>query len=751
MSERNSLLERLRLIIRYLRRSGRTRVLNEAWRVFLLLATAVAIDLAFPSRPAPNLPVLEPGMVASEDIIAERGFPVLKSEADLARERAEAAGAVPPIFDHHPAVADTALTRARRFFESIEEVLQDTMPDREREAAVRHVLSEYRLSASEGQLALLLEPGSRQRLAAAVTWALGTQLRQGAVHSAEMGATSAGGVILRSGSREVLVPRDSVTTMQQLYDRAASSVPQELTVPGLQLFQRLLIRFASATIQRNRAATEAARTDARQAVDPVKYQVLKGERIVAAHDRVGPEQMERLRAYRNALAEGGLTESGARLGIHAGGILFNLLLLLIFGLTLRFFRREVYDSNRSLTLVWLVLVAVVGTGALIAHTEAPAELIPVAFAALVVAALFDGLLALLTVFVLSALIVGHSPLLSMSVLFFTLIGGSAAALGGRVVRRRAQTWSLAAVIAAAYLLAAASITLILQESALSMAVSSGWGIVNAVGSTVLAMAILPIAETFTDITTDQTLLELADLNRPVLRRLSLEAPGTYAHSINVANLAEAAAREIGANALLVRVGVYYHDIGKLKKPQYFVENQPRGRNPHDKLKPGTSASIVREHVVGGLEMAEEAGLPEVVKAFIAEHHGRQRIGFFWERAKELAPDADLDIDEFRYSGPLPRSKETAIVLLADSVESAARALGDPTPEKIAETVDRIVSAKLDDGQLDRAPLTLRELSTIKEQFVKVLTGMYHHRIDYPEAAIEAEEKPEQPVVPRGAP
>jgi len=183
--------------------------------------------------------------------------------------------------------------------------------------------------------------------------------------------------------------------------------------------------------------------------------------------------------------------------------------------------------------------------------------------------------------------------------------------------------------------------------------------------------------------------------------------------------------------LLVRVGVYYHDIGKVKKPQFFVENQPRGRNPHDKLKPMTSASIVREHVKEGLDLADEGRLPDVVKAFIPEHHGTQQIGFFLDKAKELEPDGEFDPVDYRYPGPKPQSKETAIVLLADSVESAARVLQDPTTESIKALVDRIVDFKMSENQLDDAPLTLREITKVKEQFVKVLSGMYHSRLDYP--------------------
>ena len=186
------------------------------------------------------------------------------------------------------------------------------------------------------------------------------------------------------------------------------------------------------------------------------------------------------------------------------------------------------------------------------------------------------------------------------------------------------------------------------------------------------------------------------------------------------------------------MGVYYHDIGKIVKPQYYIENQPQGRNPHDKLKPTTSAAIVRAHVIDGLKLAEEAKLPDSVKAFIAEHHGTQLISFFYEKARELDPGSEPDTRDFCYPGPRPRSRETAIVMLADSIESAARVLPDPTPDRIRALVDRIVESKIAQRQLDEAPLTFGELSRIKEQFVAGLSGIYHQRIDYPTVREEAD-------------
>ena len=205
------------------------------------------------------------------------------------------------------------------------------------------------------------------------------------------------------------------------------------------------------------------------------------------------------------------------------------------------------------------------------------------------------------------------------------------------------------------------------------------------------------------------------------------------HTIAIANLAESASNAIGANGLLARVGALYHDIGKLKKPQYFAENQAKGRNPHDKLKPTTSAAIIRNHVLEGLELAEEHKLPRGVMPFIREHHGTGPISYFLEKAKER-DGMPANSAEFAYPGPAPRSIETAIVMLADGAEAAARVLHDPTPQKIRDVIDRIVRQRIDQGQLRDAPITHAQLETVKDQFTRVLAGMYHSRIEYPAAS-----------------
>jgi putative nucleotidyltransferase with HDIG domain len=268
------------------------------------------------------------------------------------------------------------------------------------------------------------------------------------------------------------------------------------------------------------------------------------------------------------------------------------------------------------------------------------------------------------------------------------------------------------------------------------------GIANGLVSASLTFALLPGAEKLSQITTDLTLLELSDPSRPLLRRLSLEAPGTYAHSVAMANLVEAACNRIGANGLLGRVGCYYHDVGKLKSPQYFVENQTYGGNPHDRLRPSQSVEIIKAHVTDGLRLAQEAGLPATVAAFIPEHHGTSEITYFLDRARKEGEDG-ANSGTYRYPGPKPRSAETAIAMMADSIEAALRVLADLTPAKIEEAIDHIVKGKVNAGQLDETPMTLQQIDEVKREFVRVLSSMYHNRIEYPESSggISANWKP----------
>jgi cyclic-di-AMP phosphodiesterase PgpH len=464
-------------------------------------------------------------------------------------------------------------------------------------------------------------------------------------------------------------------------------------------------------------------------VDSLRHVVRAGDRIVSLGETVTRDQSLNLSAISNALISE--NKGAGVLRSMAGPIMFNCLVLGTFWLLLLFYRWETYNSLRELIFFALVFSLVIVITAIFSRMlPGRPELIPVPFAAILVTLIYNGRLGLFAATTLAILLGSQWSLRDSDVLFMTLLAGAAAAVGTRAARRRKELYFTIGATICAYTLVAVTLGLLQGWSLSDVAWSTARGAVTALGSASVSMLLLPVAESATRVTTDITLLELSDPGRPLLRRLALEAPGTYAHSIAMANLCEAACNAIGANGLLARVGCYYHDIGKAKHPEYFVENQKPGQNPHDLLKPSESAAIVRNHVLDGMAMAREAGLPESVVSFIPEHHGTLYIEYFLDRARKESGNG-INQEEFRYPGPKPRSAETAIVMLADSTEAALRLLGEPTTERVRGAVDFLVQEKLDSGQLKDAPLTLSELDRVKEEFIRVMSSMRHVRVEYP--------------------
>ncbi len=263
---------------------------------------------------------------------------------------------------------------------------------------------------------------------------------------------------------------------------------------------------------------------------------------------------------------------------------------------------------------------------------------------------------------------------------------------------------------------------------------------------IVTTGIAPLVEIVFGYTTDITLLELANLERPILRRLMIEAPGTYHHSVIVGNMVEAAAVEIGANPLLAKACGYYHDIGKIKKPLYFIENQKNGKNKHHKLAPSMSKHILVAHVKEGVEMAKQNKLGQVITDTIRQHHGTSLIVYFYEKAKKQKGEDAVNLDDFRYPGPKPQTKEAGLVMLADVVEAASRTLDNPTPSRIQGLVQNLINKIFSDGQIDNCELTLKDLHKIAKTFNRILSGIHHHRIDYPEksSSINGKVKDESP-------
>jgi len=703
------------------------QTVHHGFRGLVILVLGLMLPLLFEGPPEPVEMRLEDGMVAPSDVIATFDLPVPKPPEQLALERRDRERAVLPIFRLDPSAPDSALVRVQHFLAELGAALDAT--EGVGDDRVSRVLDEHGVPLGTAQLEYLRSATNRQSLEQALGRGFAELLPRGVVSVQSAAAFEQERVVIREAGGDRIARRDSLTTIGEFAEEAFAFAPA--SVQGFRSFQSILLGLAVPSLRPDPVALKAEREAARSAVDSTIGIILEGERIVTAHERVSQADLVRLRAYNEELARlrGSLVTRGGQL---AGSALFTALLLALVGVVLLQFRPHIYREFRHFLIV-IGLTSVIIAGAAIAEQlSLSILLVPVVLVALALGAVYDGMVALIAVLVSTFLLMGLASLVPLYDPLVIAAGGSVAALGVRGVRHRRQNWILVAGITAAYLVTGLSVALLAGVSGGVLLETLLWGGLGAALYTVLALSgLIPLLEKITGISTSQTLLELCDLNAPVLRDLSLKAPGTYAHSINIANLTEAACEAIGANSLLVRAGSYYHDIGKMVNPQYFIENQPKGRNPHDRLPPIRSAAIIRDHVRDGIRLANENRLPPVIHDFIREHHGTALIGFFYDKALEAGDEIGVNPADFAYLGPKPQTRETAIVMLGDGIESAARVLRDPTPERIRSTIDAIVNTRLSEGQLDQCPLTLREIDVARAAFARVLIGMYHRRVDYP--------------------
>ena len=703
------------------------QTVHHGFRGLVILVLGLMLPLLFEGPPEPVEMRLEDGMVAPSDVIATFDLPVPKPPEQLALERKDRERAVLPIFRLDPSAPDSALVRVQHFLAELGAALDAT--EGVGDDRVSRVLDEHGVPLGTAQLEYLRSATNRQSLEQALGRGFAELLPRGVVSVQSAAAFEQERVVIREAGGDRIARRDSLTTIGEFAEEAFAFAPA--SVQGFRSFQSILLGLAVPSLRPDPVALKAEREAARSAVDSTIGIILEGERIVTAHERVSQADLVRLRAYNEELARlrGSLVTRGGQL---AGSALFTALLLALVGVVLLQFRPHIYREFRHFLIV-IGLTSVIIAGAAIAEQlSLSVLLVPVVLVALALGAVYDGMVALIAVLVSTFLLTGLASLVPLYDPLVIAAGGSVAALGVRGVRHRRQNWILVAGITAAYLVTGLSVALLAGVSGGVLLETLLWGGLGAALYTVLALSgLIPLLEKITGISTSQTLLELCDLNAPLLRDLSLKAPGTYAHSINIANLTEAACEAIGANSLLVRAGSYYHDIGKMVNPQYFIENQPKGRNPHDRLPPIRSAAIIRDHVRDGIRLANENRLPPVIHDFIREHHGTALIGFFYDKALEAGDEIGVNPADFAYLGPKPQTRETAIVMLGDGIESAARVLRDPTPERIRSTIDAIVNTRLSEGQLDQCPLTLREIDVARAAFARVLIGMYHRRVDYP--------------------
>ncbi len=529
-----------------------------------------------------------------------------------------------------------------------------------------------------------------------------------------------------------------------VFDQASKQIDQlEYTLQAREIMKIVIINAIKPNLVFNKEATDKAIKEAMDAVKPVQKTVKVGEKIVREGERVTPEQI-------STLEQLGIQRSKSYPLTLVGIAIF---VLLTFWLTIEFVRRyykKIYENHMLMLLLGLIFILILSITrflTIIKIGEMPdinaliGYLAPVAAGSMLIAILLDNRLAYFFTMIM-ALYVGL--LTEGNQLFYAITAFVGGTVGIFQVYRLNQTSDLARsgfYIALANIISIMTLSLIGGNVTLNLIlVGMVIGAVNGILSAVLMIGALPYLESAFSITSMIKLLELSNPNNELLKKLLMEAPGTYHHSLMVGNLAEAAAEPIGANPLLVRVGAYYHDIGKIKRTDYFVENQRGFDNPHEKIAPALSALIITSHVREGVELAREAHIPQDIIDFIEQHHGTSLAKYFYSRALEEDREGSLSEDSFRYEGPKPQSKEVALVMLADSVEAGVRSLQDPTPEKIRNMVRRIIQDKLNDGQLESCDLTFKDLDVIANSFCTSLEGLYHKRIEYPEIIVREFEK-----------
>jgi putative nucleotidyltransferase with HDIG domain len=698
---------------------GRVRIMlrrSGFQRGFLFLVAAVAVYAAVLNGATPERYRLKVGDVSTFDINAPRDIVNTIRTEEMAV--AKAAELEPVIIEDDRANIEM-INAAYSLFESLEDTVA-AVRERARLESVADPEAGYYAALFRAESAIvyqkLLETLDETELSALINTDSGKRLT--------LLKTVLTDRILADLSRRQITFESLNEVLAEGKDQMAAAFGEK---PWSVIGNALLVQVIKPNSQIDREATDAQRAafiETYQKDNPVI--ISKDERILNKDDIVTPDKWQLLKELNFIESEGGID------------IPFNLAILVLTAalsvITLLFIRRfqpVVYRDPNLVALTSLVVVLV----CLMAWVVR--EFLGI-YASLLLPVFIVPILLSTLIGVETAIIVNAVLAFSFMVLFggdatfalMTFAGGSLAAFLTHQASQRRRLSMSGVVIGVVNAAIVTAMGLIEKKGMESLLNEGGLAFMSGILSMILAIGILPFLEGAFNVITPFKLLELSDPNHPLIKRLLIEAPGTYHHSLMVGNLAEAAIRAIGGNALLARVGAYFHDVGKLKRPNFFKENQ-MADNPHERLTPNLSTLVITSHTRDGDELAVKFHLPKAIRDIIVQHHGTTLVAYFYHKATQLDKDSEIDRDTFRYDGPLPDSRESAVVLLADSIEAAIRSMQDKTQGKIEGMVRKIIRDKLDDGQLDRCDLTLKDLSLIADAFLQVLGGAFHERPEYP--------------------
>jgi putative nucleotidyltransferase with HDIG domain len=686
-----------------------------------------------------------PGDIATRDIKSPRDL--LAEDIPLTQaKRDEAANTSPLIYDLDTTSGRHAINRIRQGLGLLLLQQGDEEPVREEDLLLQ-LETDFGVPLTDEEFKPLLDLALNQNIAVLTGDLLSPIFTRPIVANFQaFNVDRDKGLLALSREGEEKISPERLEATIGLKDALLRAKEQLAQIPGTTAIQqktllKLVQQQLRPTLVFNQEKTEQRRLDAREQIAPVLFQIKKGEMVVREGERVTADQILKLQAIRTS------GRDNRSLQTAAGLLICSLLLLYIVFYFAQHNISKFHPDSRDLLFLATVFIALfalikisifiaAAMGNSFAYIDSSAYLyaIPFAVGAMLVRIVLNSEIAFLFAVcsaVLVGVLFGNSLLMALYVLIGSLVGAHGVRhCQQRTALYRAGLWvglTNVAMLIGTQLLNGRNFEL---QSLWNL----GFGLFGGLASAIIVNGVVPLVESFFKYTTDIKLLELANMNAPILRQLMIEAPGTYHHSILVGNLAEAAAESINANPLLTRVAAYYHDIGKIKKPLYFIENSGGQRNKHDKLTPSMSALILTSHVKDGVDLAREHKLGAKLVDIIQQHHGTTLIKFFYDRAKTQADPGMQQIDErdYRYHGPKPQTREAALIMLADAVEAASRTLADPTPARIQGMVKKLINNIFIDGQLDECDLTLKDLNLIAKSFNRIMAGSFHHRVDYPE-------------------
>lgn len=643
------------------------------------------------------------------DLIAPFDFPIYKSLEEINAERKVVERQMKPYFFKSGRIQSEEL---ERFSIEFEKAWSDALVNIEiKEEEALKLKAKY-YSQGETLLNSLYEQGIIE------------------VHASIEGQDADFDVAVLENNVEIVKPISDFYTLKSAFQQINSALSKTDEL-GKKLLESSIENCLKRNISFDAETNEFVLKQELESISPTLGMVQKGERVASTGDVLTEEQYKILDSLRTEF-ESQLGESSSLSLILLGQIVLVALLILSLGLFLYSFRAEIINSDTKIVfLLFLIVLFVFGAKVFLSIENINLYLLPFCVLPIIIRTFFDIRVALFT-FLVTVLIVGFIAPNPYEFIIIQMITGMLTLLGIVNLRNRSQLFISSLVVFSVYCTVYLSIGLI-QEGSFQ---ATDWKFLGwFFGSAMLTLFAYPLIYIFEKVfgfVSDVTLMELADTNNDLLRQLNMKAPGTFQHSLQVSNLAEEAIRAIGGNTLLMRTGALYHDIGKMNMPNYFIENQNSDYNPHSELAPEESAAIIIEHVISGIELAKKSKLPDIIIDFIRTHHGTTTTRFFYKQYMADNPDEKDVAKRFQYPGPLPYSKETAVLMMADSVEAASRSLSKYDGESIEKLVNNIIDSQVRELQFANADITFKDISEIKKMFKRKLMSIYHVRIEYPD-------------------